>query len=83
MDGKWHVRAVCKCGWHTNAPFGMFSHIRVSCCPECAALKPDGMHYDMTNNWSLCVMRFVSESKWWNPMTWSKGYWENKEKQNP
>lgn len=80
MKSDWEVRAVCKCGYHTYAPFGKLFHAVTNCCPKCGAVKPDGMHFDFTNNWELKTMRFISTCVWWKPSTWNSGYWETKEK---
>lgn len=73
--GCWEMRAMCKCGWHTYAPFGDLFHVLEDCCPCCGNPKPEwASHYG--NGWSIKVMRWVSKSKWYRPKSWNKGYWE-------
>lgn len=62
----WHKRAVCKCGWHTRAPFGDLFHIHTECCPECGNEK-------RSSTWKVLTMRCVNDMSrvvWYKPWTW-------------
>lgn len=76
----WHKRAVCReCGWHTYAPFGSLFHA----LPTCG--NPGYQMGDLTtrvlnhDRWDIRTMRWVSQSRLLNPLTWGSGYWETRE----
>lgn len=78
----WHVRAVCPCcRWHCLAPFALFAHVHISCCPSCGA---DRNAYFADNEpgfrgWSVRTMRYEVQHcsrVWWKPWTWGgAGRW--------
>jgi hypothetical protein len=47
--------AVCRCGWKTQAPLGIFPIL--DCCPRCGEPGPDGVVYDFSGVWKLKTMR--------------------------
>ena len=65
MNTNWHIRACCLCGWSKEVPFGDLFHLHVECCPRCGTEK---------SQLSIRKQRFISLSKWWNPITW--GDWD-------
>ena len=64
----WDRYAKCpKCEKRHYAPFGKKFHIHMEVCDECGTDKEE---------WTLATERWVSDSVWWNPLTWFAGHWE-------
>lgn len=70
---KWQRLVRCpKCrGVNADAPFGAsfensFTHRKT--CGSCGEYV----------EWVDSVERWISQSTWWKPWTWRKGYWEKK-----
>ena len=66
----WNKFAICKCGYYVRAPFGDKYHIHKEVCPDCGESKDE---------WSVRVAKETSDSKWYNPFTWSDSHLELKE----
>ena len=66
----WKYYGVCECGFKSEAHFKSLHHIHIDCCPNCGIDK---------NEWSLRKMRYVSDAKLLNPLTWFDGHWETNE----
>lgn len=69
-QGEWRTYAVCPCGERFYAPFGDKFHVHHVACPSCGRHKKE---------WSVRASRYVSQSVWWQPWTWGRGYWEDRE----
>lgn len=71
---SYESRAFCKCGWNTYAPFDDIFHVHYTSCPDCGERKPDRLYAN--SNWKVKIVKWVSTAVWWNPFTWSNGYYE-------
>ena len=58
---------LCECGYTEDAPFGLPDTTVRNSCPNCRFYK---------GRWTIIQESFVSDAKWWNPLTWGNGHWE-------
>jgi hypothetical protein len=63
---KWISHHKCECGFRKKFAFDKTFFAHDDACPKCGEFQSD---------MELVVERWVSLAKWWNPLTWSKGYW--------
>ncbi|WP_213873284.1 hypothetical protein [Serratia marcescens] len=71
---KWKLVAKCPhCDFIKSAPFGVFlENAQPSInrkCPSC----------DEHVTWEEATGAWISDSVWWNPVTWRRGHWKLKE----
>jgi|GEM_PF-5041159 len=68
----WEKRRICpNCGYNVSDRKHNFIDI-CPCCGKCKGYWNNGFNTDFISK----TMRWISLEKWWNPVTWGKGYWE-------
>lgn len=78
----WHTRLFCKCGYSITPAHNDVFFLDDKCCPICGVDSPSNNvfseNYIYSDNcpWKFKKVKWVDTSKWWNPYTWEKGYYE-------
>jgi len=69
--GEWKSMYQCNSCKHISG----WNYDRV--CGGCGELKAKN-NFEGYHGWTSVIVRWVDTSKWWNPYTWDRGYWEVK-----